>query len=281
MRGGRRAAAVGLFGSTSSALGSRAASRFAESVADSIKRLDHLEVVVDDLELLAQPLDVAVDGAVVDIDLLIISRIHQRITAFHHARPLCQRMQDEELGDGQYHRLALPGAGVAFLIHHELAALERAGLLRRGFGRGLAGAGAAQDGAHALDQQTLRERLLDEVVGTHLQAEQLVDLVVLGGQEDHRQVGLLAQPAQKLHAVHARHLDVEDGEVWRTRRQAFQRRGTVGVGLDPISFRFQCDRNRCQDVAVVVDQGDCCHFKRLPHGRASLRSVGTSFCRTN
>src|SRR2546423_7641962 len=40
-------------------------SAFLEAVADAIKRLDHVEVVVRRLELLAQPLDVAVDGAVV------------------------------------------------------------------------------------------------------------------------------------------------------------------------------------------------------------------------
>ena len=38
------------------------------------------------LELLAQPLDVAVDGAVVDIDLVVVGRIHQGVAAFHHAR---------------------------------------------------------------------------------------------------------------------------------------------------------------------------------------------------
>ena len=84
---------------------------------------------------------------------------------------------------------------------------------------------------------------------------------------------LLAHAAQKLHAVHARHLDVEDGEVRRTRRQAFQRRRAVGVGLDAIAFGFQRDRNRGQNVAVVVDKRDCCHFKRLPHERVSLPAV--------
>jgi hypothetical protein len=38
------------------------------AVADAVEGLDLGELVVDDLELLAQPLDVAVDGAVVDID---------------------------------------------------------------------------------------------------------------------------------------------------------------------------------------------------------------------
>jgi len=41
---------------------------FLEAVSDAVERFDHLEIVVHHLELLAQPLDVAVDGAVVDID---------------------------------------------------------------------------------------------------------------------------------------------------------------------------------------------------------------------
>jgi hypothetical protein len=78
---------------------------------------------------------------------------------------------------------------------------------------------AAQNGANALDQQSLRERLGDEVVGAHLQAEQFVDLLILGGQEDHRHVGFLAQTAQQFHPVHARHLDIEDRQMrWAGRR---------------------------------------------------------------
>jgi hypothetical protein len=61
------------------------------------------------------------------------------------------------------------------------------------------------------------------VVGPEVEAQDLVDLLVLGGEDDHRQVGALAQPPQHLHAVHSRHLHVEDGEVGRRllqRRQA-------------------------------------------------------------
>src|SRR6266550_4238291 len=72
-------------------------SGFLEAIADAVQRLDHLEIVVDHLELLAQPLDVAVDGAVVDIDLVVIGRVHQRVAAFHHARPARERLQDQEL----------------------------------------------------------------------------------------------------------------------------------------------------------------------------------------
>ena len=53
----------------------------------------------------------------------------------------------------------LPGAGVALLVHDQLAALERTGLLVGRLGRRFAGAGAAQHRLDPLDQQALREGL--------------------------------------------------------------------------------------------------------------------------
>src|SRR6266540_2825285 len=61
----------------------RLGSGFVEAVAHTVQGFDHLEIVVHDLELLAQPLDVAVDGAIVDIDLIVIGGVHQCIAAFH------------------------------------------------------------------------------------------------------------------------------------------------------------------------------------------------------
>src|SRR5581483_899084 len=51
----------------------RVGSGFLEPVADAVQRLDHIKIVVDDLELLAQSLDVAVDSAVVHVHLVVIS----------------------------------------------------------------------------------------------------------------------------------------------------------------------------------------------------------------
>src|SRR5262249_41686999 len=42
-------------------------SSFLEAISDAVQRLDHLEGVVHRLELLAQALDVTVDGAVIDV----------------------------------------------------------------------------------------------------------------------------------------------------------------------------------------------------------------------
>jgi len=48
---------------------------FLETIADAIKGLDHLEIVVNHLEFLAQALDVAVDGAVIHVNLVVIGRL--------------------------------------------------------------------------------------------------------------------------------------------------------------------------------------------------------------
>src|ERR1700719_1187049 len=106
---------------------------FLETIAYAVQRLDHIEIVVAGLELLAQPLDVAVDGPVVDIDLIVIGRIHQSVAAFHHAGPAGQRLQNQKFGDGQRYRLVLPGAGVALGIHAQEPALKHfaVGFLRR------------------------------------------------------------------------------------------------------------------------------------------------------
>ena len=49
---------------------------FLEAVTDTIKRLDAIKSFVHLAKLFAKTFDVAVDGAVIHIDLIIISRIH-------------------------------------------------------------------------------------------------------------------------------------------------------------------------------------------------------------
>ena len=140
-------------------------------------------------------------------------------------------------------------------IEQQLAALDD---VRPGaaLGVGLAEALPAQQCPDALDQQALGKGLLDVVVGAQAQAHELVHLVVLRGEEDDRQVALLAQPLQKLEPVHARHLDVEDGEIDRLGGQAPQRLGPVGIGPHGEALGFQGHGNGGQDVAVVVDERD-------------------------
>jgi hypothetical protein len=92
---------------------------FLESVADAVQGLDHFKIRLDHLELFAQPLDVALDGAVVDIHLIVVSRIHQSVAALDYARPGRQRLQN------------MAGA-IKPLIERFDAALREAGLIAIG-----------------------------------------------------------------------------------------------------------------------------------------------------
>src|SRR5690606_13096326 len=79
-------------------------------VADAIEGFDRVEVRIDVPELLAKPLDVAVDCSVVDIDLIVIGRVHELIAALHVAGALGQRLKDEKFRHREPHRFALPSA---------------------------------------------------------------------------------------------------------------------------------------------------------------------------
>src|SRR5215469_14905407 len=95
----------------------------AVTVSNAIQRLDLGEIGIDNLELLAQPLDVAVDGAIVDVDVLAVSAVHQLVAAFDVAGPDSERFQDQEFGDREVDVLGLPGALVATRIARAIPAL--------------------------------------------------------------------------------------------------------------------------------------------------------------
>src|SRR5437763_16138987 len=88
-------------------------SAVAVSITDAIEGFDLAEFGIDRLELLAQALDVAVDRAVIDVDMLAIGRVHQLIAVFDVTRTLRLRFEDQELGHRQFDGFAVPGALLA------------------------------------------------------------------------------------------------------------------------------------------------------------------------
>src|SRR5436189_6393810 len=71
-----------------------------KSISNAVEGLDRFEIGIDLPEFPAQPLDMAVDRAIVDIDIVLIGGVHQLIARFHEARPLGEGFQDQEFGDG-------------------------------------------------------------------------------------------------------------------------------------------------------------------------------------
>src|SRR5690242_3885496 len=69
----------------------RRGSAVAVAISDAIKRFDLREARVYGLEFLTQALDVAVDGAIVDIDVLAIGAVHELVAALHMAGAQRQR----------------------------------------------------------------------------------------------------------------------------------------------------------------------------------------------
>ena len=74
-------------------------------------------------------------------------------------------------------------------------------------------AAAPEHRAHPGDELPRGERLGHVVVRAELQADDLVDLAVLGGQHDHRDVGALAQRPADLAAGQAGQHEVEQDQV--------------------------------------------------------------------
>jgi hypothetical protein len=65
-----------------------------KAIANSVERLNHIERRVNRPKLSAQSFDMAVDGTVIDIDLIVVGGIHERIAAFDHPRSAHQRLKN-------------------------------------------------------------------------------------------------------------------------------------------------------------------------------------------
>src|SRR5690348_10227163 len=157
--------------------GEAAGSTVAVSIPDAIECFDLREIRIYVLKFLAQTLDVTVDRAVVDIDVLAIGRIHQLVAVFDVPRTVRQGFEDQKLGHRQLDVFTLPGAQMPCGIEDQEPAHDDWFAMRvLPLARELA---APDQGPDALDQEPLRKRLPDVVVGAHAQTEQFVDFVVL------------------------------------------------------------------------------------------------------
>src|SRR5215212_5617227 len=71
-----------------------ASSLLVEAISDAIEGIDGIKGRVDGAELAADALDVAVDGAVVDINIVAIGDVEQLVAGFYDSRTLGERLED-------------------------------------------------------------------------------------------------------------------------------------------------------------------------------------------
>jgi len=104
---------------------------------------------------------VAVDGAAIQINLVVISHIHQLIPTFHKAWALRQRLKQEKLGHRQAHILTLPTDRMAKRIHPEVPPLHHLGLEPVADGIARDRFLAPQQSPDAFHQKPLRKRFFN------------------------------------------------------------------------------------------------------------------------
>ena len=114
----------------------------------------------------------------------------------------------------------------------------------------------AEDGFHSRHELARIEGLGHVVVGADLEADDAVDVVTAGGEDDHRHVAGLADLLADGQAVHLRHHYVEDDEVRAHRLRPLERLLAVRRGLDPEALVVQVETGELDDVLLVIDDED-------------------------
>ena len=182
------------------------------------------------------------------------------------ARIARQQGQQVELLAGQGQLVAVEQHAPGALVDLELAVDQHVAgrLVASGADVGPPGHGA--DAGHQLSEA---EGLDHVVVGAQLEADHPVDLLAAGGDDDDRHVGLGAEPAAHLVAVHVGQAEVEQHEIDGARLQGHLERGPPG-GDPPgrVALAPEALDQRLGDGVVVFDQEEL-HPARMPGRRAA------------
>jgi hypothetical protein len=90
---------------------------FLQPVANPIDCLDQIKGNVDLFELFAQTFDVTIDCAILDIDAVIISGIHEGVAILENPRSKCEGAQNQKFRYRERDGFIFPRARVTFAIY--------------------------------------------------------------------------------------------------------------------------------------------------------------------
>src|ERR1700712_2695028 len=157
-----------------------------ELETDTVNGFDDI-VAIDSGKLGADVANVAVDGAVGDLDVELIGGVHDLLATENHRGPRQERPQDSKFDGGQAQREAGELRDMLFGIDRKLALGKRRRFLCvRPAGH------AAQNDVNAGNEFARAEGFGDVIVAADLKAEHAVDLVVARRKKQDRNVGGLA-----------------------------------------------------------------------------------------
>src|SRR6476661_2768966 len=226
----------------------------AEAIADAAHREQVLGGARVPLELLPKVANVDIDGARVPVGGVSPDLLEEHLARLDPARRTGKRGEDLELDVGEVGALAAHGDDAALEVDLETTRGDR--LLTAG--PAADHLGAAERGPDAAAELTDRERLGDVVVGAHLQAEHLVDLIVLRREHDDRHLAPAPHPAADLDAVELRQHDVQNDQVESLLGETVQRLAAVVRGNDLVALLSQGVGQKRLHGLLVVDEQDAC-----------------------
>ena len=192
-----------------------------------------------------------VDEACVTSRLVAPDPGEQIVTREHAARLPRERAQKLELGRGQLH-LPITGDGLdAAAVDHESAEAEL-------FGTGalVRHLRAAEQRFDPREQLVVVEGLADVVVRADTEADDTIRWLLLGGDEQDRDVGVASELEAEADAIEARHHHVEGHDVRPYTLERINGLTRIGNNVRRVAFLGQDAREQHRDVAVVLDDHD-------------------------
>src|SRR5919202_3614757 len=223
------------------------------------------------LDLAPEVRDVDVAGALVAYVRRVPEVLHDLAAAVDPLGLLREKGEEAELRRSQPDR---PPVDADLVPVHVV--LERADAVDAAARRAVEIA-AAQDRPHPADELGDREGLRHVVVSARLEPEHAVDLGVHRGQDQDRDVALLAEPPADLEPGEAREADVEDEDVVAVRPRRLERRLAVAGGVDLEAGGAERVGDSVDDRRLVVDDEDLlAHGARTWAARSYRRTVAPS-----
>ena len=163
-----------------------------------------------------------------------------------------QRREELELGRRQLDGRAAHLGPHPRQVEDDVADVDRLG----GLGRSIGPAEDCPDPCHELARA---ERLGEVVVGTELEAQQLVELVVARGEHDDRDGRVTPKLAGDVEAVEPRQPEVEDDEIRAALADRRQRRRAVAGRQHREARVLEVVAGERGDLRFVVDDEDGLH----------------------